>query len=207
MTTLLLIRHAENDFMKRHRLAGWLPDIHLNERGRAQAQALAETLGPIRIKAIYTSPLERAVETAQPLARSRHLPLVRRGNLGEIRYGEWQGRSLRSLSRQKLWSLVQRSPSQARFPGGETLREAQARIVGELDLLAARHPGPKAVVACFSHADPIKLALSFYLGQPMDLFQRLTIEPASVSALQIADGRVRILSINDARAARDAGGG
>ena len=199
MTTLHLIRHGENDFMRQHKLAGWLPGIHLNDRGRAQAEALVPLFEGLRLDALYSSPLERTTETAAPLARAHGLTVQRRAALGETRYGRWEGQSFSRLRRLKLWSQLQTTPSLVTIPDGESFREIQARIVGELERILSQHSG---AVACFSHADPIKLALAHYLGQPLDLFQRLTIEPASISTLLIQDGRVRVQSINDTRAAR-----
>jgi probable phosphoglycerate mutase len=199
MTTLYLIRHGENDFMRQHKLAGWLPGIHLNDRGRAQAKALVPLFEGVRLEALYTSPLERATETAAPLARDHGLAMQRRAGLGETRYGRWEGQSFSRLRRLKLWSRIQTTPSLVTIPDGESFREIQARIVGELERIVEQHSGG---VACFSHADPIKLALAHYLGQPLDLFQRLTIEPASISTLVIQDGRVRVQSTNDTRATR-----
>jgi probable phosphomutase (TIGR03848 family) len=199
MTTLHLIRHGENDFMRLHKLAGWLPGIHLNDRGRAQAEALVTLFKEVQLQAIYSSPLERSTETAAPLARAHGLAVQRRTGLGETRYGRWEGQSISRLRRLKLWSQMQTAPSLVTIPEGDSCRELQARIVGELERIMSRHSG---AVACFSHADPIKLALAHYLGQPLDLFQRLVIEPASVSTLLIQDGRVRVQSINDTRATR-----
>lgn len=207
MTTIFLIRHAENDFMRKRKLAGWMPGVHLNERGRAQAEALAPLFEDARLAAVYSSPLERAMETAGPLARSKKLKVSPRPALGEIKYGDWQGRSLALLSRRKMWSVVQSTPSLARFPGGESFREAQARVVGELEALRMLHPSPKAMIVCVSHADAIKLALSHYLGQPMDLFQRLMVDPASISILMLTESRVRVVRINDTRATRAASPG
>jgi len=204
MTTLYLIRHAENDFMRQHKLAGWLPGIHLNDHGRAQAEALVAAFQGLRLHAMYSSPLERAVETAAPLARAHDLAIHRRTGLGEIHYGRWQGQPLSRQRRLKLWSQVQAMPSRVTLPDGESFRQAQARIVDEVERILAQHRG---AVACFSHADPIKLALAHYLGQPLDLFQRLTIEPASISTLIIGDGRVRVQSVNDTRATRSPGSG
>ncbi len=110
MTTLYLIRHAENDFMRQHKLAGWLPGIHLNDRGRAQAEGLVPAFEGLRLQALYSSPLERAVETAAPLARAHDLAVHRRPGLGEIHYGRWQGQPLSRLRRLKLWSQVQATP-------------------------------------------------------------------------------------------------
>lgn len=199
MTTIYLIRHGENDFMRQRRLAGWLPAVHLNDRGRAQAEALVPVFEGVRLGAIYSSPLERAVETAGPLARACGLSVQRRAALGEIHYGRWQGQPLSRLRRLKIWAQVQSTPSLVTIPEGESFRQAQARIVEQLERLRAEQSG---AVACFSHADPIKLALAHYLGQPLDLFQRLTIEPASVSTLTFVDGRVRLLGLNDTRASR-----
>jgi len=204
MTTVILIRHAENDFMRQHKLAGWLPGIHLNARGKAQAEALVPLLEPVRLEAVYSSPLERALETAAPTAHARGLAVQRRADLGEIRYGRWQGQPLSRLRRLKLWTQVQTTPSLVTIPEGESFRQAQARIVDALERLRQQHAG---AIACFSHADPIKLALAHYLGQPLDLFQRLMIDPASVSTLAFTEGRVRVIGINDTRATRAAGAG
>lgn len=200
MTTILLIRHAENDFVKTGKLAGRLPNVHLNTRGKLQADALAEILKPIRLRAIFSSPLERAMETAAPLAAAKNKDIIVRENLGEIKYGRWQGASIKGLRRRKLWHIIQTIPSLARFPEGESFSEAQARIVTELESLRAMHNTPKATIACIFHSDPIKLAIAHYIGLPLDLFQRLIIAPASISILQIGDGHVRLLSLNDRRA-------
>lgn len=198
MTTFLLIRHAENDWIGR-RLPGW-SEVHLNDRGRAQAEALVARLRPVRLSAIYSSPLDRALETARPLARARGLTVHRAAGLAEMRVGEWQGQPLRRLMRRKLWPVIQHTPSLARFPGGESFPEAQARIVAELEAMRRRHPSRQAVVACFSHGDMIKMAVAHYLGLPLDLFQRLAIEPASVTALHVGEARAVLLRLNDTRA-------
>ena len=199
MTTFLLIRHGQNDWVGR-RLPGWTPGIHLNQRGTAQAEALVELLRPVHLAAIYSSPLQRAFESARPLARSKGLTVHRTVGLAEMRVGEWQGQSLRRLSRRKLWAVIQSTPSLARFPGGESFGEAQARIVAELEVLRRKHGSRRAAVACFSHADMIKLAVSYYIGLPLDMFQRLAIEPASVTALHVGDRRAMLLRLNDTRA-------
>ena len=110
MTTLFLIRHADNDYVGK-KLAGWTPGVHLNEKGRHQAQALAARLSSVPFNVIYSSPLDRAIETAQPLAKAKGLTVRKRGSLGEVQYGEWTGKSLRVLQRTKLWRVVQLSPS------------------------------------------------------------------------------------------------
>jgi probable phosphomutase (TIGR03848 family) len=193
MTSVLLIRHALNDWVG-ERLAGWLPDVHLNEQGRAQAAALAQRLAEVPLSAIYSSPLERALETAQPLAKAHGLTIQVRERLGETRYGEWTGRTLKELQDEKLWPVVQVYPSGARFPGGESMPEVQARIVAELDDIRDAHPGQ--IVAVVSHSDPIKMGVAHYAGLALDLFQRLTISPASVTALGFTPFGPRLLCLN-----------
>jgi probable phosphomutase (TIGR03848 family) len=179
MMNLLLIRHALNDWVG-EKLAGWTPDVHLNEQGREQAAALAERLAAVPLAAIYSSPLERTVETATPLAKVHGLEVHLRDRLGETHFGDWTGRRLAELKEEELWPVVQVYPGGARFPGGESLREVQARLVAELDAIRDAHPDQ--TVAVVSHSDPIKLAVAHYLGLPLDLFQRLAISPASVTA-------------------------
>jgi len=195
MTTILLIRHAENDYIASGRLPGRLPGVHLNDRGRQQAEALAEALAKAPIETLYSSPLERCLETAQPLAAALGLEILPREGLIELDPGEWQDRTIKELSRLKRWKIVQSNPSRMQFPGGETFAGAQQRIVQELESLHRRHDH-KSLIACFSHSDPIKLAVSYYLGQPLDLFQRITVSPASISAVHLDEMGTRIISVN-----------
>ena len=195
MPLFLLIRHGENEYVKTGRMAGRLPGVHLNEKGRSQAQTVAEKLAGAPVKAIYSSPLERAMETAGPLAKALDIEICPRPGLMETDIGEWQGLKVKGLSRLKVWKIVQRSPSLFRFPGGETFTEAQHRIVQELAGLAVQHD-PKDLVACFSHSDPIKLAVAFYIGLPLDLFQRLAVSPGSITALHIGEGGSSLLTLN-----------
>lgn len=204
MTTILFIRHGQNDFVGSGKLAGWLPDVHLNDVGRTQAQALADGLAELKLDAVYASPLERTMETAEPIARTQGLQVQPRNGLGEIRYGRWQGRSLKSLRKLKAWGRIQLQPSLARFPDGESFAEAQARIVAEVEDLRRKNRGKK-IIACVSHADMIKLAVAHYLGLPLDLFQRLIVEPASVSALSVGKNHIHLIRLNDTRWARPAG--
>lgn len=207
MTTIFLVRHGLNDHLKQKRLAGWTAGIHLNEAGRAQTRALAEAFSDVKLMAVYSSPLERTLETAEPIAASQGLTVVARRGLGEVQYGKWQGRTLKSLARTKLWDRVQNSPSLVRFPEGESFPEAQGRIVAELEELRASHSGKKDAIICVSHADMIKLAAAHYLGIPLDLFQRLLIAPASISTLIIQDSSIRLANLNDTRASNiDRGG-
>jgi probable phosphoglycerate mutase len=195
MTTLVLIRHATNDWVHKGLLAGWTPGVHLNEEGRAQAKALGERLATSQFDAIYSSPLERALETAQAVAAPHGLEVQIHEGIGEVQYGEWNGRSLRELIRKPLWRSVQIYPSGTRFPSGETIGEMQARVVAALEELRSAHP--RGIVAAVAHADVIKAAVAYYTGVPLDLFQRLVISPASVTIVGFGHFGPRLLRMND----------
>jgi probable phosphoglycerate mutase len=195
MTQLLLIRHGENDYTKKGKLAGWTSGVHLNADGKKQAQAIAERLAPAPLKAIYSSPLERARETAEPLAKLKSLPVLVRSGLGEVQYGLWTGKSLKALRRTKLWRVVQHHPAAMEFPEGETLRAVQARAVDEIEKIAREHP--KDLVAAFSHGDVIKLVVAHYLGVPLDLFQRLVVNTGSLTVLHLGAGQSALVKLND----------
>jgi probable phosphomutase (TIGR03848 family) len=199
MPIILLIRHGENDYVKKGRLAGRQPGIHLNDTGRKQAQALAENIiqrfDKTAVKAIYSSPLDRTMETAEPIAASLGIEIITRPGLLETDYGEWQNKKLKGLSRLKIWRLVQNSPSLMRFPGGETFAEAQMRICQEIEYLCNAHD-PKDLILCVTHADPIKLAVAHYLGLHLDMFQRMSVSPGSISALHISESFARLLTLN-----------
>lgn len=195
MPLLLLIRHGENDFTKTHRLAGRLPGVHLNQHGQKQAQALGEALKYVPIKAIYASPLERAMETAAPIAAFLGLTIQAEKGLLETDIGDWQGKSLKRLALYKYWRVIQRAPSRAKFPNGETFYECQTRVVSTLDTILARHK-PQDIVACVLHADPIKLAIAHYIGLPLDHFQRLGCDTGSLSALAVGEMGASLLKLN-----------
>jgi len=190
---LLLVRHALNDWVGKC-LAGWTPGVHLNDEGRAQAASLAQRLAAVPLAAVYSSPLERTLETAQPLAEAHDLTVEVREALGEIRVGDWTGRALKELKDEALWPVVQIYPGGARFPGGESMREVQDRMVAQLDAIREAHPGQ--TVAVVSHADPIKMAAAYYAGLPLDLFQRLSISPASVTAFAFTRFGPRLVCLN-----------
>jgi probable phosphoglycerate mutase len=194
MTNVFLIRHGHNDWADK-KLAGWTPDVHLNETGKQQAEALVERLAPVKFDALYSSPLERTLETAAPLARARGLKVIRLSDIGEVRYGDWQGKPLSQLSKKKEWAIVQHSPSMMRFPNGESLREMQARAVNGIERAAAAHP--KGTIALFSHGDVIKAVVAHLIGMPLDMFQRLMIAPASVTVLGLSRFGARLLRLND----------
>jgi probable phosphomutase (TIGR03848 family) len=195
VTTLLLLRHGTTDLTGK-RLYGRSQDVHLSEEGRRQADHLGERLGPLRPSALYTSPIGRCVETAERIAAACRLEARELKGLAEIDYGRWTGRSFASLARTRLWRRVHRVPSSVRFPDGETLSEAQRRIVDALETIVERHP--RGLVAVVSHGDPIAMALAHYAGIHLDLFQRLQVSPGSISAVAVNDGLPRILVINDA---------
>jgi probable phosphoglycerate mutase len=196
MTIIVLLRHGENDWVKKHRLAGWLPGVHLNETGHRQAQAAAQRIGALPVKALYSSPVTRCLETAEYVAQTFDLEINYLEEIGEVRYGAWEGKKIKKLAQKPLWSIVQFFPSRMRFPEGEALREVQFRMVQALELLSERHR--EDTIVAVSHADAIKLVLAFYLGVHIDLFQRISVSPASVSVLYLAEsGTVRVLRVND----------
>ena len=195
MPLILLIRHGENEYVKTGKMAGRLPGVHLNERGQKQTADLAEALVGVPLKAIYSSPLERAVETAEPIAAGHKLEIKLRPELMENDIGKWQGRTLKSLRRIKKWKIVQQAPSRFKFPEGESFLETQTRIVSCLDEIAASHK-PKDIVAVVFHADPIKLAVAHYLGMPLDHFQRLACDTASVTVLYVSETGAHLIKLN-----------
>ncbi|HBX69202.1 MAG TPA: phosphoglycerate mutase [Chloroflexi bacterium] len=195
MTTILLIRHGENEYVAKGRLAGRLPGVHLNDNGRQQAESVAQALAEAPIQAVYSSPMERCLETAQPLAAALGLEVALQDGLIEVDFGEWQDKTLKELSRRKLWKVVQGNPSRMQFPGGETFANAQQRIVQTLEALNQQHD-PKDLIVCFSHSDLIKLVISYYLGQPLDLFQRIMIAPASISTLHLGEMGAQVMNVN-----------
>jgi probable phosphoglycerate mutase len=195
MPTILLVRHAENEYLVAGRMAGRKKGVHLNENGRKEAAELAQNLAGWPVKAVYSSPLERTLETAKPIADALGIQVLPSEGLIEIDVGEWQDKTLKSLRRRKLWRHVQASPSRFRFPSGESISGAQQRIVAELETIRGRHK-PRETVVCVSHSDPIKLAIAYYSGIALDLFQRVIISPASISGIQFGETSVRLLMVN-----------
>ena len=170
--------------------------VHLNDEGLQQARALGERLAAANLQAVYSSPLERAVETAQQVVK--HYPgldIQIDEGVGEVKFGEWTGSRLRKLRRKRLWDVVQHYPSGARFPQGESIREMQSRVVGALEEIARQHPGQR--VAVVSHSDVIKAALAHYAGTHLDLFQRFVVSPASISMVALGRMGPHIIRVND----------
>jgi probable phosphomutase (TIGR03848 family) len=196
MTHILLVRHAVNDFVKTGKLAGWTPGVHLNDEGKAQAEALGKRLADTPIQRLYSSPLERTMETAEAI-RQHHLDLQiqAKEGIGEVRYGDWEGMEIAKLSMRKMWHVVQEYPSRASFPNGETMRGVQERAVNAIEELASAHP--RELVVVVSHADLIKMILAHFLGMHLDAFQRIVIAPASISTLMLGYGRPYVSTMND----------
>jgi probable phosphomutase (TIGR03848 family) len=194
LTTIFLIRHGLTE-VTGSKLYGRTPGFHLDERGQAQAERLAARFATVRLTAIYSSPLERCVETVEPLAKAKRLPVVTREALIEMDAGTWTGRSLASLRRTKLWREVQHSPSTFRFPGGEEFGDARARIVTEVERIARRHA--RGRVAVVTHGDLARIALAHFSRIPFDAFQGMVIDTASVSVVQLSGGHPRVLLVND----------
>ena len=196
MPLLLLIRHGENDFVKTGKLPGQIAGIHLNERGQKQAQALGEALQHVPIKAIHSSPLERAMETAEPIAAPHKFQIVQEPGLMDADLGRWQGKSLKALRLTNAWRVVQHSPSRFQFPEGESFMDMQTRIVNVLERIVKQHNKPRDIVAVVFHADPIKLAVSHFLGLPLDHFQRLSCDTGSVTALYVGEMGANLIKLN-----------
>jgi probable phosphoglycerate mutase len=176
-------------------LPGRAPGLHLSDRGRDQAERVAERLAGLPVDAIYSSPLERTRETAEPTATRRGLEVNQDAGLLETDIGDWTGAAIAEVAALPQWQTVQHNPAAFRFPNGESLTQMQARIVGSLELLCTKHAG--GVVVCFSHADPIKAAVAHALGTHLDLFQRIVISPGSVSAISFVEGQApAVLMVN-----------
>jgi probable phosphoglycerate mutase len=201
-TLVLFVRHGTTSSTGTV-LPGRAPGLHLAEAGIAQAQVAAERLSDLRPRpvAIYASPLERTRETAAPIARALQQKVVAHRGLLECDFGDWTGKNLAVLRRKKEWAAVQHAPSTFRFPNGESFSEMQQRMVDTVELLAARHAGKSIVLV--SHADPIKAALTWYQGVPLDLFQRSVVSPASVSAVLVGAGAPVVLAVNTTGSLRE----
>ncbi|HZK52114.1 MAG TPA: MSMEG_4193 family putative phosphomutase [Actinomycetota bacterium] len=193
MTIFYLVRHGVTSHTG-HRLSGRMPDIHLSDAGRGEAEVAATSLVKVRLKSIYSSPIDRCIETARTIADKHGLPVRTRKDLAEVEYGTWTNKSLKTVARTKLWSSVQKWPAGTRFPEGESFVEIQSRGVAVLEDLRTRHPKDRICVV--SHGDVIRLVMAHYMGIHLDLFQRILITPASISVLSVTDSGPVVLTLN-----------
>lgn len=181
--------------VKTGRMAGRFPNVHLNENGRQQAQNLADHLAKIPFTAIYSSPLERAVETAKPLSDTLSIPIKINDGFLETNIGDWTGQELKKIRKLKEWKTVTEIPSRFQFPNGESFHECQFRLVFQLELILKTHTD-KEIIAIFSHADPIKLITAYYLGMPLDNFQKLSCDTGSVTIWSISPDNSSLIKQN-----------
>jgi probable phosphomutase (TIGR03848 family) len=198
VTTVILLRHGRTTANAGGILAGWTPGVQLDEIGTAQVQAVGERLAKVPLAAIVSSPLERCRQTADAVAVGRELEVQSDDRLGEARYGDWTGRAIKDLVKDPLWRVVQQHPSAAVFPGpeGEGLAQTQARAVAAVREWNAKL-GANAVWLACSHGDVIKAILADALGLHLDQFQRIVVDPASVSVVTYTETRPFVVRVND----------
>ena len=194
MTMFYLIRHGHTDLIGKV-LCGRMSGVHLNVEGRAQARRLAERFRGVPIVSVYSSPLERAVETAEPLAESLGLPLRIAADISEVDYGDWTGRAFETISDDQRWKQRHSWRSGLHIPGAETPIQVQNRVVGWI--AGIHRESADGHFAVVSHGDPIKSAVAFYAGLHIDQFSRIDISPASVTALRIDDHGPCVLTLNN----------
>ena len=192
-TIVLLIRHGQTPTTGQV-LPGRAAGLHLSERGQEQARDVAARLEGLRLDAVYSSPMERAQETAAPTEKASGVHMLVDDNLIECDFGQWTGEKLTELNKLTEWKEVQNSPSTFRFPAGESFVEMQDRMVNAVKLLAQQHPGQ--IIAAFSHADTIKAAVAHFVGTPLDSFQKIHIDTASISAVEFTKESTRMLVTN-----------
>lgn len=193
MTTVLLIRHGMTDAVGR-RIVGWTPGVLLNAAGLRQVDLLSRKLQPVKLDAVFSSPLERAALTAQGIAAAHGLVVTERDGLGEVRFGDWTGKTLEELESDERWRRWNAIRSCGRAPNGESMLDTQQRMFQELE--HARERFPDGTVALVSHADAIRSLLVYALGMSMDVFLRLRIDPASVSILRVSEWSLEVGGIN-----------
>ncbi len=205
MPTVILVRHGRTSANATGVLAGRTPGVKLDDTGRAQAAAAAERLSGVPLAAVVTSPLERCRQTAaalvaaQQITRETPLKSVTERGLLECDYGDWQGQELKGLAKHSLWPVIQSQPSTVTFPGGETMAGMSARAVAAVrrhDARLGAEVGDDAVWAAVSHGDVIKAIVADALGMHLDLFQRINIDPASISIIRYTGSRPYVLAVN-----------
>jgi probable phosphoglycerate mutase len=197
-TTFFLVRHAAHDRVGSI-LCGRMAGVTLGDAGKAQARRLSERFARENVACLLTSPLERAVETAEPIAARIGEPAQISEAITEIDFGAWSGMSFEALAQDPRWTAWNGARSVSRPPGGESMLEAQGRIVGALADLRDRHPGRSVLLV--SHSDVIKAALLYHLGMSLDSYARIEIEPASISTLVVGDWGSKVLRLNEVVAA------
>lgn len=200
VATLILLRHARSAANGSGILAGRSPGIGLDEIGGRQVTGLTERLSRIPLSSLVVSPLQRCRETVAELARSRGLPVTVEDRFSEVDYGDWTGHKVKDLAQETLWNVVQQHPSAAVFPGGEGLAQVQARAVAairEHDARVSAEYGANAIWAMCSHGDVIKSVLADAFGLHLDGFQRIVVEPCSISVVRYTDVRPFVLKVND----------
>jgi broad specificity phosphatase PhoE len=190
---VLLIRHAHTDALGRS-LSGRSVGVPLSTDGRSQAERLGQALACCPLAAIYTSPLDRAVQTAEAIGRYQLMAVSQVAELLEIDFGGWTGKTFVELERDPAWHEFNTRRSTASIPGGEGLADVQARIVAAVSRLGARHPGQ--TIALVSHADVLRFALLHYAGAPLDDYARFEVAPASVTRLSLIAGETRLVFVN-----------
>jgi probable phosphomutase (TIGR03848 family) len=200
VTTVLLLRHGRTTANAGGVLAGWTPGVQLDETGTAQVRAVGERLSKVPLAAIVSSPLERCRQTADSVAGGRDLAVQTDDRFGEARYGDWTGRAIKDLVKEPLWKVVQQHPSAAVFPGddGEGLAQTQARAVAAVRAWNSTL-GPDAVWLACSHGDVIKAILADALGLHLDQFQRIVVDPASISVVTYTETRPFVVRVKDTR--------
>jgi len=194
MTTFLLIRHASHDLLGRT-LTGWMPGVHLNEVGRMEAERLADRLVAFPLDSVYSSPLDRSIETARPIAARVGCDIEVRESLGEFHFGSWAGRNFTDLEGAEGWSEFNTRRSDGRAPGGESMSEVQNRILTELGRIRSCHP--ESTVAVVSHGDVLKAAIAHVLGLHLDYLERFDLSPASVTRIAWNDWGPLLLGLNE----------
>ncbi|HLM04248.1 MAG TPA: histidine phosphatase family protein [Blastococcus sp.] len=198
MSTVILLRHGRTTANTGGVLAGWTPGVQLDDTGTQQVRAVAERLAKVPLAAVVSSPLERCRQTADWVVAGRELAVQTDDRLGEAKYGDWTGRTIKELVKEPLWKVVQQHPSAAVFPGadGEGLAQTQARAVSAVRAWNATL-GPEAVWLACSHGDVIKAILADALGLHLDQFQRIVVDPASISVVTYTDTRPFVVRMND----------
>jgi broad specificity phosphatase PhoE len=193
VTTLHYVRHGCNDWLGKG-IAGRATGVHLNEEGRRDAERAAAYLAKLPIRAVYASPLERAQETAEPIAAKHHLPIHTAPELQELDFGDWNGSSFEELDADPRWKPFNYFRIGNRAPNGELMLEVQARMVLFAERMCRNHPDQDVVLV--SHGDPIKSVLCHFLGLSLDMFERLEVAPGSVNTLEIGEWGSKLLKLN-----------